>query len=139
MNLWKDLEKTCEYIAILTFERAKEDFTTETIATESSRIERCLEWHYTHTKHEMHFEEFCLHFLYENRAKFITRTAYQGNYTDDVEEAYYETPIGVRPKIIKRWEDSYSCVIGEMEDVIGNCFISIGDTLLIDAKRRDIC
>lgn len=138
MSFSEDLEKTCEYIAILTFEHAKEAFTDETIAKESSRIERCLEWYYTYTKHHNSFEGFCLKFLTDNVQKIINRTDYQGNYIDDVEEVYYVTPIGVRPKIIKSWKDSYSCVSGEMEDIVENYFISIGDTLLIDAKRIDI-
>ena len=84
MSFSEDLEKTCEYIAVRTFEQLNEQYTERTIAAETSRLERCLEWHYTYTKHNQSFEGFCLKFLTDNVQKIINRTDYQETYLNDV-------------------------------------------------------
>ena len=62
----------------------------ENIESEANRIERCIEYHYQYTKHDLHYAEFISKFLTDNYHDIVYNDTFLDFYIDDVPEIKIE-------------------------------------------------
>ena len=91
MNTTPILDRLEQAFNIIAFSSLKEHnipTTSDNIATESARIERCVEYFYVKDNHVLQYPEYAAKFLTERWSSIVFTDEYQGNWIDDVQHTF---------------------------------------------------
>lgn len=82
----EQLETAFEIVAFASLKENGESTDKENILAESARIERCTEFYYKTTEHDLQYPEFAKKFLFENQKDIIYGDKFLKDYLQDVQE-----------------------------------------------------
>lgn len=82
----EQLETAFTIVAFASLKENQEPTDNKNILAESARIERCVEYYYKTTEHDLQYPEFAKKFLFENQKEIIYGDKFLNDYLDDVPE-----------------------------------------------------